>query len=172
MSREPTFVCICAWQLLLTYVNCTRPLLNHFKYLNIHAKCFFVIPVILIPGKHSLNGGNINVYMKPVIDQLKQLWWPGVLANDHNIPPELTRRFKLRGCLMWTINDWPGFGLISGMVHVGYAGCPPCGPAVTSRYSRELHKCLYTDSWRWLRSRHHPYKRPYYIAAFGNKTES
>ena len=135
-------------------------------------KRFFVIPVLLIPGKHSPNGSNIDVYMKPVIDQLNQLWWPGVWADDHNIPPELTRRFRLRGCLMWTINDWPGYGLLSGMAHAGYAGCPPCGPEVTSRYSRELHKCLYTGSRRWLRSRQHPYRRPGYSAAFGNETES
>lgn len=135
-------------------------------------KRFFVIPVLLIPGKHSPNGGNINVYMKPVIDQLRKLWWPGVWADDHSIPPELTRRFRLRGCLMWTINDWPGYGLLSGMAHAGYAGCPPCGPEVTSRYSRELHKCLYTGSRRWLRSRHHPYRRLPYSAAFGNETES
>ena len=135
-------------------------------------KRFFVIPVLLIPGKHSPNGRNIDVYMKPVIEQLKQLWWPGVWADDHSIPPELTRRFILRGCLMWTINDWPGYGLLSGMAHGGYAGCPPCGPEVTSRYSRELHKCLYTGSRRWLRSRHHPYRRPMYSAAFGNETES
>ena len=135
-------------------------------------KRFFVIHVLLIPGKHSPNGGNIDVYMKPVIDQMKKFWWPGVWADDHSIPAELTRRFRLRGCLMWTINDWPGYGLLSGMAHAGYAGCPPCGPEVTSRYSRELHKCLYTGSRRWLRSRHHPYRRTAYSAAFGNETES
>ena len=32
---------------------------------------FFVILVLLIPKKHSSNGGNIDVYAKPVIDQLK-----------------------------------------------------------------------------------------------------
>jgi hypothetical protein len=135
-------------------------------------KRIFVIPVLLIPGKHSPNGGNIDVYMKPVIDQMKKLWWPGVWADDHSIPAELTRRFRLRGCLMWTINDWPGYGLLSGMAHAGYAGCPPCGPEVTSRYSRELHKCLYTGSRRWLRSRNHPYRRSAYSAAFGNETET
>ena len=36
-------------------------------------KRFFVILVLLIPGKHSPNGGNIDVYMKPVIEQLKRL---------------------------------------------------------------------------------------------------
>ena len=135
-------------------------------------KRFFVIPVLLIQGKHSPNGGNIDVYMKPVIDQLKQLWWPGVWADDHSIPPELTRRFRLRACLMWTINDWPGYGLLSGMAHAGYAGCPPCGPEVTCRYSRELHKCVYTGSQRWLRSRHHPYRGANYSVAFGIETES
>ena len=131
-------------------------------------KYFFVILVHLIPRKHSPNGRNIDVYMKLVIDQLKKLWWPGVWADDHNIPAEPT----LKGCLMWIINDWPGYDLLSGMAHAGYASCPPCGPEVTSRYSRELHKSLYTGSRRWLRSRHHPYRRPAYIVAFGNETKS
>lgn len=66
--------------------------------------------------------------------------------------PEFTWKFKLRGCLMWTINDWPCYGLLSGMAHAGYAGCPPCGPEVTSRYSRELHKCLYISSRRSIKT--------------------
>ena len=56
-------------------------------------KCFFVILVLLIPRNHSPNGGNIDVYMKLVIEQLKMLWWPGVWANDHNILAEFIRRF-------------------------------------------------------------------------------
>ena len=89
-------------------------------------KWLFVIPILLIPGKHSANGGNIEVYMKPVTNQLKKLWWPGVWADDHSIPAELIRRFRRRGCLMWTINNWPKYGLLSGMAHAGYAGCRPC----------------------------------------------
>ena len=90
-------------------------------------KRFFFILVLLILGKHSLNGRNIDVYVKVIIDQLKKLWWPGVWADDHNIPAELTRRLKLRRCLMWIINDWLGYGLPFGMAHADYIGCPPCG---------------------------------------------
>ena len=47
------------------------------------------------------------MYMKPVIDQLEKLWWPDVWVDNHSTLAELTRRFRLKGCLMWTINDWP-----------------------------------------------------------------
>lgn len=58
------------------------------------------------------------------------------------------------------------------MAHAGYAGCPPCGPEVTSRYSRELHKCMYTGSRCLMHSRHHPYRRSMYNVAVGNEMES
>ena len=112
------------------------------------------------------------MYMKSIIDQLKKLSWHGVWADNYSIPAELTQRFRLKRCLMWTINDWLGYGLLSGMAHADYAGCTLCGPEVTLRYSRELHKCLYTSSWRWPRSRPHPYERVAYSAVFGNEKES
>lgn len=135
-------------------------------------KYLFVILVIFILTKHSPNGGNIDVYMKSIIDHLKTLWWHGMWADDHNIPVELMRRFRFKRCLMWTINNRPRYGLISGMTYADYTGCPPCGPEVTSSNTRELHKYLYYGSRRWFHSRHHPYRRPTYSVTFENEMES
>ena len=53
------------------------------------------------------------MYIKLVIDQMKKFRWPGVWADDHSTSVELTRKFRLRRCLMWTINNWPGYDLLS-----------------------------------------------------------
>jgi hypothetical protein len=55
-------------------------------------------------------GNNIDVYLRPLVDELLQLWAkPGVRAwNEHKQEP-----FNLRALLFVTINDWPAFvGLV------------------------------------------------------------
>ena len=52
-------------------------------------KHFFVIPILLILGKYSPHGKNIDVYIKPVIDQHDMIWWLGVWVDGHSIPPKL-----------------------------------------------------------------------------------
>jgi hypothetical protein len=34
------------------------------------------------------------------------------------------RTFQLRGVLIWTIHDFPGYGTIGGFAHQRYAACP------------------------------------------------
>jgi hypothetical protein len=47
-------------------------------------------------------------------------------AQDFAKPPG-ERAFCLRGLLMWTISDFPTYGLISGQCTKGYKACPVCG---------------------------------------------
>jgi hypothetical protein len=59
--------------------------------------------------------------------------------------------------LMWTIHDFPGYGLVSGCQHQGYKACLPCGLGTTSRWSKELGKVVFEGNRRWL-NRNHPYR--------------
>ena len=52
----------------------------------------------------------IDVYFQPLIDELKQLWVQGVETFDVS----LKQNFNLRAALMWTINDFPAYGMLSG----------------------------------------------------------
>ncbi|KAL3690359.1 hypothetical protein R1sor_016668 [Riccia sorocarpa] len=36
------------------------------------------------------------------------------------------RRFVLKGILIWTMHDYPGFGAISGFQTKSYCACPIC----------------------------------------------
>ena len=38
----------------------------------------------------------------------------------------VVRLFLLRAILLWTINDFPAYGLISGQQTKGYKGCRVC----------------------------------------------
>ncbi|GAU18184.1 hypothetical protein TSUD_248850 [Trifolium subterraneum] len=51
----------------------------------------------------------IDVYLQPLIDDLKRLWI-GELTYD------IARKenFTMRAALMWTINDFPAYGMLSG----------------------------------------------------------
>ena len=97
-------------------------------------KKFFISLCILISGKRSPTDGNIDVYLRPLLDELKQLW-QGVLTLDFS-QPKGSRRFNLRALLMWAISDFPTYGLISCLCCKGYKGCPCCGPDMDARSAK------------------------------------
>jgi hypothetical protein len=59
---------------------------------------------------------------------------------------------------MWTIHDYPIYGLVASCVHQGYKACAICGPNLTSCHSQELNKVVYEGSHHWLPS-NHPYRK-------------
>jgi len=63
----------------------------------------------VIPGPRSL-GRNIYVCLRPLIDELTQLWSSGALTYD------ILRKqnFIIRAALIWTINDFPAYGMVFG----------------------------------------------------------
>ncbi len=76
---------------------------------------------MLIPGSRS-PGMNIDVYLQPLIDELKQLWIEGVETWDAKVK----RNFTLRAILPWTINDFPAYAMLSGGSTKGKFACPYC----------------------------------------------
>ena len=51
----------------------------------------------------------IDIYLQPLIDELNELWCDGVLTYDISTK----HNFRLRAALMWTINDFPAYGILS-----------------------------------------------------------
>ena len=61
---------------------------------------------MVIPGPKQ--AVNIDVYLAPLIDELKMLW-DGVPAYDaRKLTGGLSRSFSLKAILMWTMHDFPG----------------------------------------------------------------
>jgi uncharacterized Zn-finger protein len=76
---------------------------------------------MVIPGPSNPRR-NIDVCLRPLIDELTQLWSSGALTY------EISRKhnFVMRAALIWTINDFPAYGMISGWSTHGKLACPYC----------------------------------------------
>ncbi|KAJ9552586.1 hypothetical protein OSB04_016631 [Centaurea solstitialis] len=65
-------------------------------------------------------GNDIDVYLAPLIEDLKELWSPGVEVYD----AYGKERFLLRAMIFCTINDFPAYGNLSGYNTKGEKACP------------------------------------------------
>ena len=74
-------------------------------------KKFFVSLSILILGKESPTAENIDVFLKPLYEEMHELW-EGAATIDAR-PVQETRSFCLRSLLLWTVSDFLAYGLIS-----------------------------------------------------------
>ena len=52
----------------------------------------------------------IDVFLQPLIDELTTLWDKGVDTYDIHA----SQTFKIRAALMWMVNDFPAYGMLSG----------------------------------------------------------
>ena len=121
---------------------------------------------MLIPGPRSPTSDNIDVFMQPLVRDLLKLW-TGIPAVNMS-KREGERGFTLRGMLIWTVNDFPAYGLLSGQQVNGYKGCPLCGPETCAEYALLLNKMIYLGSRRYLQGDHR-FRRA--RAAFNNHQE-
>lgn len=55
-------------------------------------------------------------YMQLLMDELREVWEPGVIAYDHSML-FAKRHFTSRVGLITTIADYPGVGLLPGYAH-------------------------------------------------------
>ncbi|XP_047155998.1 uncharacterized protein LOC124827058 [Vigna umbellata] len=64
---------------------------------------------------------SIDVYLEPLIDDLKKLW-SGVWTYDVS----KKQNFLMRAALMWTISGFPAYDMLSGWSTHGRLACPHC----------------------------------------------
>ncbi|GLU23749.1 hypothetical protein SLE2022_397300 [Rubroshorea leprosula] len=87
---------------------------------------------------------NIDVFLCPLIDDLKQLWLSGVETYD-NFHKE---NFTMRAMLMWTITDFPDYGMVSGWSTHGCLACPYCMEMTRAFYLKHGRKISFFDCHR------------------------
>ena len=133
-------------------------------------KKYFVMLCLLIPTKLSLTGSNLDVFIQPLVDELQQLWSrAGVPTRDANAHMGMSS-FNMRAILMWTLHDFPAYGLISGLTTKGFKGCPVCGPHTISRRSKVLRKNVYCNCHRRYLPEDHYFRGA--DAAFDNEANN
>ena len=123
----------------------------------------FMMLTLLISGPKQ-PGNDIDIYLQPLIDDLKLLW-EGVDGVYDALSGEY---FMLRAVLLWTINDFPAYGNLSGSVVKGYNACPICIDNTKPRYMKHCRKLSFMRHRRFLPP-HHPYRKQ--KKAFDNTVE-
>lgn len=118
---------------------------------------------LLIPGPEQ-PGNDIDVYLEPLIDELKLLWDDGVRTYD-SVKKEV---FTMRAALLWTINDYPAYGNLSGWTTKGNVACGVCFKDTGSLYLKGSRKTCFMRHRRFLESSH-PYRKD--KSNFNNKIE-
>ncbi|XP_074288515.1 uncharacterized protein LOC141613670 [Silene latifolia] len=100
---------------------------------------------LLIPGPEG-PGNNIDVYLQPLIEELKDLWNVGLETYDKF----RNETFKLHAALTWTISDFPGNSMLSGWKTKGKFACPSCNHETESLYLKHSKKMCYMGGRRFL----------------------
>jgi len=104
---------------------------------------------LLIPGPKA-PGNDIDVYLEPLIDELRELWYYGVDTFDAS----RKENFCMRAALLWTINDFPAYANLSGWSTKGALACPSCNKDTPSTRLKYGRKFSYMGAWRFLASNH------------------
>ncbi|KAK1410808.1 hypothetical protein QVD17_37348 [Tagetes erecta] len=128
------------WPVLLCIYNLPPWLCMKRKY---------IMMSLLIQGPRQ-PGNDIDVYLSPLIDDLKTLWESGVDVYD----AYMKEHFRLRAMLFCTINDFPAYGNLSGFVTKGRKACPICEEETTSVWLKNCKKTVYMGHRRFLPEGH------------------
>ncbi|XP_024163761.2 uncharacterized protein LOC112170658 [Rosa chinensis] len=123
----------------------------------------YMMLTLLISGPKQ-PGNDIDVYLEPLIEDLKVLW-EGVKGVYDACSNEY---FTLKAALFWTINDFPAYGNLSGSIVKGYNACPICLEKTLPKRLVHGGKMAYMRHRRW-KARNHPYRKQ--RAAFDNHQE-
>src|ERR1043165_8506954 len=95
-------------------------------------------------------GNDIDVYLKPLIEDLKILWENGVEVYDGY----RKENFNLRAMLFGTINDFPAYGNLSGYSIKGEKACPVCEDGTDTMRLKLCQKNVFLGHRRFLTFKH------------------
>ncbi|KAG8379756.1 hypothetical protein BUALT_Bualt07G0122500 [Buddleja alternifolia] len=113
----------------------------------------YMFLTLLVPGPRS-PGRSLDVYLQPLIDELKTLWNDGVETYDVS----KKQNFQMRASLMWTVSDFPAYGMLSGWSTHGKLSCPYCMSGIKSFRLKHGRKPCFFDCHRQFLPLNHPYR--------------
>ncbi|XP_021768464.1 uncharacterized protein LOC110732769 [Chenopodium quinoa] len=132
------------WPVLLTIYNLPPWLCMKSRYIMLS---------LLISGPKQ-PGNDIDVYLAPLIEDLKLLWNEGVSMYD----AYSKTNFTLRAMIFCTINDFPAYGNLSGYTVKGTKPCPICEDDLEALRLDNCGKHVYIDNRRHL-PEDHPFRK-------------
>lgn len=123
---------------------------------------FMMLSLLISEPKQP--GNDIDVYLTPLIEDLKIMWEIGVEVYDGY----RKECFNLRAMLFGTINDFPAYGNLSGYSIKGQCACPICEESTNWMRLKHCKKNVFLGHRRFL-----PYSHQYrgWRNAFNGKSE-
>ncbi|KAK9050828.1 hypothetical protein SSX86_030202 [Deinandra increscens subsp. villosa] len=100
------------WPVFITVYNLPPWLALKERYIQ--------IPLI-IPGPKNPTH-NLDVFLQPLIEELKLLFTDGIETYD----AYRMNNFQMKVALLWTISDFPAYAMLSGWGTHGKLACPYC----------------------------------------------
>ncbi|KAK4389772.1 hypothetical protein Sango_2314200 [Sesamum angolense] len=97
----------------------------------------------------------IDVYLELLIEELQNLWHVGVLMHDK----AKNETLMMRATLMWTVNDLPAYGVVSGWSTTSVLGCLVCMKDTTEFYLQNGRTTCYFECHKQFYPADHPYRR-------------
>ncbi|XP_074277101.1 uncharacterized protein LOC141600753 [Silene latifolia] len=104
---------------------------------------------LLISGPKE-PGNDIDVYLAPLLHDLKTLWDEGIEVFD----AYQKSFFNLKAMLLCTISDFPAYGNLCGHTVHGKEACPLCAEDVDSSYLRFSRKQAFLGYRKFLEEDH------------------
>ncbi|XP_075094131.1 uncharacterized protein LOC142161730 [Nicotiana tabacum] len=114
----------------------------------------YMFLTVIVPGPTNPKQ-KIDVFLQPLIKELTLLWEEGVEAFDIS----KKQNFQLRAALMWTINDFPTYSMLSGWSTAGKLACPYCMEEAQSLRLCHGGKTTWFDSHRMFLDQHHLFRK-------------
>lgn len=109
---------------------------------------------VIIPGPKS-PGKNLDLFMQPLIEELSDLWTNGILTHDSY----KGQNFRMRAAYLWSIHDFPAYGMFSGWSTHGALSCPKCYADTDSFKLKKGGKFSWFDCHRRFLPPNHPFRR-------------
>ena len=104
---------------------------------------------LLIPGPKAPEN-DIDVFLQPLVNELKELWDVGVTTYDASVG----ETFQLHAALLWTINDFPAYANLSGWSTKGKLAYPVCNEDTYLMSLKHGNKICFMGHRRFLPNNH------------------
>jgi hypothetical protein len=110
-------------------------------------------------------GNDIDVFLEPLMEDMKILWKKGVKMMDASLKKE----FTLKAIIFVAITNYPGLFSLSGQIK-GKSGCVVCIDGTCYTYLSASKKLVYMRHMRFLGKKQR-YRDPSMDQFFDNQTE-
>jgi hypothetical protein len=112
----------------------------------------YVFLTLLIPGPDN-PGKRLNMFMEPLLDELHDLW-NGVRTYDSS----RKEYFNMRVAFLWSIHDFPAYGMFSGWSTHGRLCCPICMGDTDAFHLKYGGKFCFFDCHHRFLPHDHPFR--------------